>query len=101
MAESLGHIRGPGDIPLQEMGRDGKGPTETPRAPPPPPRPGRELGIPWRRPSALSLLGRDPGKPWCPRRDGESAFSFLTLSLAHKPIGAPCCRRNEVSRICF
>ena len=46
--------------------------------------PRRELGIPWRRPSALSLLGRDPGKPWYPRRDGESAFSFLTHLLADK-----------------
>lgn len=55
MAESLGDIRVPGDIPLQEMGwkEMGRDPLKLPG-----PRlsPGRELGIPWRRPSALSLL---------------------------------------------
>jgi len=100
MAESLGGLQVPGDIPLQEMGWEETG-RDPLKLPGPRLSPRRELGIPWRRPSALSLLGRDPGKPWYPRRDGESAFSFLTHLLADKLIGALCCGRNEVSRICF
>lgn len=77
MAEPLGDPRVPGDIPLQEMGWEeaGRDPVKLPGDPPVPLR--RELGIPWRRPSPLSLLGRDPGKPRCPRRDGGKRFSFL------------------------
>lgn len=52
-----------------------------------PASPRRELGIPWRRPSALSLLGRDLGSPH-PGEMGKVLFSFLTHSLADKPIGA-------------